>query len=104
MNTPTFVPTASPYKEFASGGALFGEKGPEAILPIKRTSTGQLGVIGSGSPNIEINVVNNTGTETTATQKQPKWDGTKWVIGVVLDAMNRNTGGFRTNLKTVVAT
>ncbi len=101
VSTPTFVPTASPYKEFASGGALFGEKGAEAILPLQRDSSGKLGVKGT-APNVQVKIINNTSEKTESTINKPKWDGEKWVIGVVLDAMKRNKGGFRTNFKSVM--
>ena len=46
--------------KFASGGAgnlgLMGEAGPEAIMPLKRGRDGRLGVSGSGSTNITVNV------------------------------------------------
>lgn len=49
----------------------------------------------SQSVNIQMNVENNTGTPVTATTTQ-KWDGEKYIIGVVLDAINRN-GNFQRN-------
>ena len=51
----------------------------------------------SQSVNIQMNIENNTGTpaKTTTTQK---WDGEKYIIGVVLDAINRN-GNFQRNFK-----
>jgi len=54
------------------------------------------------APVVQVNVINNTGTDTDVKQQSPKWDGEKWVIGVVLDAMKRNKGGFRTNFKSVM--
>lgn len=47
--------------KFAKGTGLMGEAGPEGILPLKRNSRGQLGVIASGggsSPIINMNVIN----------------------------------------------
>lgn len=47
-------PTVFP---FASGVGLMGEKGPEAILPLKRGSDGKLGVASGGSgPTINVYV------------------------------------------------
>ena len=52
VNKPTLVP-------FASGIGLMGERGPEAIMPLKRTSSGDLGVQaegGGGMTNITMNI------------------------------------------------
>ena len=46
---------------FAKGTGLMGEAGPEAIMPLKRDSQGNLGVRGGGS-NVEV-VVNNYSSE-----------------------------------------
>ena len=43
VSAPTIVPHPN-VQTFASGGALFGEAGPEAIMPLTRTSGGDLGV------------------------------------------------------------
>jgi len=48
-----------------------GEAGPEAILPLSRTSGGKLGVkaVGSSSPSVSVNVVvNQDGTSQVTTQ------------------------------------
>lgn len=46
---------------FANGGGVFGEAGPEAIMPLRRTSSGRLGVEtmggGAGAPNVTINLI-----------------------------------------------
>ena len=55
VNSPTFFGTSS-------GQGLMGEAGPEAILPLKRTSGGDLGVK-AASPNVNINIVNNTSAQ-----------------------------------------
>lgn len=52
VNKPTLFP-------FASGVGLMGEAGPEAIMPLKRTSSGDLGVKaegGGGMTNITMNI------------------------------------------------
>lgn len=60
VNSPTL---------FANGAGLMGEAGPEAIMPLKRDSSGNLGVRSNGnSGNVDV-VVNNYGNETaTATE------------------------------------
>lgn len=56
--------------KFAKGTGLMGEAGPEAIMPLKRDSNGNLGVrAGGGGGNVDV-VVNNYSTaqaETTET-------------------------------------
>ena len=52
VNKPTIFP-------FANGIGLMGERGPEAIMPLKRTSSGDLGVQaegGGGMTNITMNI------------------------------------------------
>lgn len=76
---------------FANGIGVFGEAGPEAIMPLKRLSNGKLGVQatggGSGSIQVEINNYGNNKVEAQErTQKMP--DGTemrKLVLNIVAD-------------------
>lgn len=57
-------------KYFANGSGLLGEAGSEAIVPLTRTSGGDLGIksVGGGSPVINYNVTNEAGIESTETQ------------------------------------
>lgn len=69
VSSPTIFP-------FANGVGLMGEAGPEAIMPLKRTPSGDLGVIaqgtGGGTP---VNVVvNNYGKEEATVNQQPSGD------------------------------
>jgi hypothetical protein len=87
----------------ASGGPvvpgkayLVGERGPELLVP------GMAGTVIPNhrmTPQVTVQVINNTGVQTRAKQTQPHFDGQKWVVGVVLDAVNRNVGGMRDVLK-----
>jgi len=43
VSSPTLVPNSTIHA-FATGGALFGEAGPEAIMPLTRMPSGDLGV------------------------------------------------------------
>lgn len=52
VNTPTLFP-------FAKGTGLMGEAGPEAIMPLTRTPTGELGVRSSGNGGAVVNVIVN---------------------------------------------
>lgn len=68
VNSPTLF-------KFAKGTGLMGEAGPEGILPLRRNSSGQLGVIASGGsqPNVNINIVNQgaaDGYQATATARR----------------------------------
>lgn len=64
---------------FASGGAfrsgLMGEAGPEAIMPLRRDSSGRLGVAGAASPvNVQVNVIEAPGTQAKV-QQRPDGNG-----------------------------
>jgi len=55
--------------KFAKGTGLMGEAGPEAIMPLKRDSNGNLGVRGGGGgSNVDV-VVNNYGSEKATTKE-----------------------------------
>lgn len=60
---------------FARGG-IMGEAGPEAVMPLVRTSGGNLGVRAEGTgnitPQINIKVINQTGTNATAEVQQQR--------------------------------
>jgi phage-related minor tail protein len=50
VNKPTLFP-------MANGAGLMGEAGPEAIMPLRRTASGRLGVESSGGVgNVVVNV------------------------------------------------
>jgi phage-related minor tail protein len=56
---------------FAKGAGVFGEAGPEAIMPLSRGSDGKLGVKASGGSNVQISVntiINSDGSSKTDTQ------------------------------------
>ena len=64
---------------YANGGTgnfgLMGEAGPEAIMPLRRDSSGRLGVVASGGGKVNVGVINikveNTGDQLNpAAQKQ----------------------------------
>jgi phage-related minor tail protein len=107
VSTPTIVPNTS-IEKFATGTAMFGEAGPEAILPLKRTSSGNLGVESTGNArapvSIEMNVTNKTRQDVTAKQEGMRWDSAskKMIIGIILEAAQNNTGNFKTSMKQMV--
>lgn len=60
-------------KRFANGSGMLGEAGQaEAIVPLTRTSGGDLGIksTGSSSPTINFNVTNEAGVESSSTQSE----------------------------------
>lgn len=71
VNGPTMFP-------MRGGTGLMGESGPEAIMPLKRDSSGALGV--GGAP-VNINVINNAGVHTSIDRQA---DGT---INIILDTV-----------------
>jgi tape measure domain-containing protein len=98
---------------YANGGAfgagVMGEAGPEAVMPLTRTRSGDLGVKAAGGgtvmPKIEINIENN-GRPVNAEQTEMRYDvaQNRVVCGIVLRAAANNTGGFKTSLKGLLAT
>ena len=54
LDQPTLFP-------MRNGIGLAGEAGPEAIMPLARTATGELGVKGGG--NVHVEIINNSGAE-----------------------------------------
>ena len=82
---------------FAKGAGVFGEAGPEAIMPLKRGSDGRLGVTASGGTGaVKIEWTNNgQQQEVQSAQAQSMPDGSmliKLVTGEVKRDMAR--GGF----------
>lgn len=73
---------------FAKGAGVFGEAGPEAIMPLRRGSDGRLGVAASGGGAQQIKIeIENKGQPAQAqatAQRQP--DGST-LIKVVLDSV-----------------
>lgn len=67
VNRPTLFP-------MARGMGLMGEAGPEAVLPLKRLASGNLGVQATApaqsAPQVTINVVNNAGVGVEAQQER----------------------------------
>jgi lambda family phage tail tape measure protein len=55
VNQPTMF-------KFAQGVGLMGEAGPEAIMPLKRDSSGNLGVRSNGN-STQVTIINNTGQQ-----------------------------------------
>ncbi len=95
--------------KYAGGGNTFlvGENGPEFVTlngggaQVTSTHTTQRQLSENTAPNVTINVINQTGTESKAETTAPKWDGESWVISVVLNAVATNKNGMRSLIKGV---
>ena len=78
VDRPTLFP-------MAHGMGLMGEAGPEAVLPLKRLSSGRLGVEAAGGPAVTVNVINNAGAKvTTEEQRDPSGNLS---LNVIIDAV-----------------
>ena len=84
-NQPTFfkMPGSGPLQKFARGGVL-GEAGPEAIMPLRRTGSGRLGVETTGSSAPVVNVYNNANA-TVSTKQNSKGELDIFIDAVVGD-------------------
>lgn len=69
---------------FARGAGVFGEAGPEAIMPLSRDSSGKLGVKAQGAGGVTVNVINNA-TGTQATQQTRQGAGGQTIVDVVIE-------------------
>lgn len=56
VNSPTLF-------KFAKGTGIMGEAGPEAIMPLRRNASGQLGVVSAGSGGVNVTVINTAGSD-----------------------------------------
>lgn len=83
VDSPTLFP-------FAEGTGLMGEAGPEAIMPLTRTATGELGVRAEGGA-VNVYIQNNTGAEVTTQETNgPNGRELQVVIGNVVKGQIAN--------------
>jgi lambda family phage tail tape measure protein len=85
-NSIVTKPTLFP---FAKGTGLMGEAGPEAIMPLTRTSGGDLGVRaeGFGGAGVVVNIINNANGTEVSTRESTGANGGK-TIEVLIDEIN----------------
>jgi lambda family phage tail tape measure protein len=84
MFTNSVVSSPTLFK-FAQGTGMMGEAGPEAIMPLKRDSSGNLGVRGgSGGSNVDV-VVNNYGNEKATTKETTDNNGNRKIEVIIGD-------------------
>jgi lambda family phage tail tape measure protein len=74
---------------FAKGAGVFGEAGPEAIMPLSRDSSGRLGVSGGGS-NVVVNVIESPGK---GGQQQQRSEGGMKIIDVFVEQIKSAIAG-----------
>lgn len=73
---------------FAKGAGVFGEAGPEAIMPLSRGPNGKLGVESHGGGDVEVEInITNQGEPVQARQTGQRRNGGKVMIDMVIDAV-----------------
>jgi lambda family phage tail tape measure protein len=86
VNSPTMF-------DYSGGRGLMGEAGPEAIVPLRRTASGDLGVQAT-SPIVNVNVINNAGVEV-ETRETTNTDGQRaievLIVGKVKEAISQGS-------------
>ena len=106
VNRPTFF-------KFAKGGipdiGVMGEKNggsPEAIMPLTRTSNGDLGVkaqVGASLNNVKVEVINQTREDVKVSNAAVRRNDCEWVISLVLNGVSKNVLGSRETLRGLLA-
>lgn len=96
-----------PLRKYAAGGiarspqmALYGEGSQnEAYVPLPDGKRIPVSMSGAGAtPTVTVNVINQSGTQVSAQQGQPRFDGKQMILDVVLTAASQ-PGGFRDGMK-----
>jgi hypothetical protein len=85
---------------FARGIGMLGEEGPEGVLPLKRTASGDLGVIVAGGgrggvENVSVQIINETGVPAKVRESKAQFNGQELVITAWLDGYQRDLYGMR---------
>jgi lambda family phage tail tape measure protein len=90
VNRPTVFP-------FSRGIGLMGEEGPEAIMPLTRTPSGDLGVKAqNGTREVQVHIHNESGQKMEVTDSKARFDAQAMIIDLWLDGFQRNKHGLRT--------
>lgn len=106
VSKPTFF-------KFAKGGipdiGVMGEKNggsPEAIMPLTRTSNGDLGVkaqVSTALNDVKIEVINQTREDVKVSNAAVRRNDGEWVISLVLNGVSKNVLGSRETLRGLLA-
>ena len=96
VDSPTVFP-------FAKGIGLMGEAGAEAIMPLTRTSGGDLGVkadlSGAGGPqSVEVRVYNEGQQQVAAKRATTTMDNGKMIVALWLREFDNDTMGIRSRI------
>lgn len=87
---PTLFPLETAgFHPMARGVGLLGEAGPEAVLPLRRTAGGRLGVESSGGGNQTVIVNNYTGAQVNETRTR----NINGDMTVILDVLEQHMAG-----------
>lgn len=90
---------------FAHGGGfgIMGEAGPESIMPLKRSKSGDLGVVAIGANSqpqqVTVQIRNESGEALAVTRSEARTDMSGMVIDIIIDAVARNKKGMRDIIK-----
>ncbi len=96
---------------FAAGGPvtagglyMVGERGPELFMPkqgglIIPNNQANAMAAGGQAPQLTVNVNNYSGQKVKVDQRALRWDGQKWVVSLVIDAIDRNVLGLRNMMR-----
>ncbi|WP_339118977.1 tape measure protein [Halomonas sp. BMC6] len=95
-----------PLQRYANGGiahkpqvSIFGEGAHrEAYVPLPDGRTIPVTMKGGASPNVQFNLINQSGQEVEAEKMGGRFDGDTYVLDVVLKAISR-PGNFRDSMK-----
>ena len=96
-SSPTYF-SMTGAQRFAKGG-VFGEAGPEAIMPLTTMPNGRLGVAATGmGGDVQINIINSTG-EKVSTRQSNSTGGGKTIDVMIGDvvAKQMSTPGTKLN-------
>jgi hypothetical protein len=95
-------------RKYANGGvanspqlAMFGEGSMnEAYVPLPDGRSIPVTMSGSqqSAPNVNVNVINQTGQQASAQQSNVRWDGRQAILDVVMSASSQ-PGSFRDSLR-----
>lgn len=101
-DTPHYFNAGAPLR-FAKGG-VFGEAGPEAVMPLRRMSNGKLGVETSGNTGSDVQVIiyNNSGQKT-QTKQSTNSNGGKTIEVLIGDVVANQMGTPGTKLNRMVS-
>jgi phage-related minor tail protein len=82
VSEPTLFP-------MANGAGLMGEAGPEAVMPLTRTSSGDLGVKAEGAgQRVSVTIVNHTGAR--ATHERRRTEQGEDIVVTIGEAVNQH--------------